>query len=802
MRNLLDAVEITLTNITSISIPKNNLAYLLIFILKGQVYINLDTDRKSLQENDIYLIKKNTIARLSGRDSNLVLIFELSADFFEDTLEDAAGIHCDSALDKNHDYNLLRSTLANLAKSYFNTADYLLYQSNLYKLMHLLSNEYYNTPKYADSDGELLSKDQRIIKIRQYIRKNYRYPITMQDLAKYVHLTTGYLSRFIKKNSGENFIDYLNEVRLRNAVAELLSTGNTITSISFRHGFPSMTAFNKIFRQKYHETPLKYRKKNQGKRTEGALSLNIEKMDFQLGEEYLKPHLDSPNPNTFIAKDEKRIDVTMEPRKPMTKVWSEIINLGFASDLLNFDFQQQVFSVQHELNFRYSRVEGLFNSDIIDRIPNTPYFNFSGANKILDFLLSIQFIPFIELAPKPIKINMSPLNYLNLKKEMDLFSTPEDWEVLLQSFINNCINRYGIKEVEKWKFEYWAYHGSHLEFTPERLNRFLNYFVISFKTIKSFLPGAQVGGPGYNLAADNMMLSCILEDLRKTSIKPDFISVYSFYRETSISPSGEHPYFTTRPDYLSWRIGVVKKELKNFEIDCPIFITQWNFDYTARNYLNDSIFKASFIVKNVLENMDAVSVVGYWMLSDLTADYADINRILFGGNGLVSINGLLKPSYYAYYFLSLLGEKLVEKGEGYIITTNGGDDYQILLYHYCHPTDYYCLCGDSELNKDNINDIFGDAVKKNISVCLEGISPGKYRIKKLIVNSRYGSVLDQWNKMADVYDLSLDEISHLKNVSQPDMSIFYTEVSDSITINAGMDINEICIFSIKRQFSI
>jgi xylan 1,4-beta-xylosidase len=266
-----------------------------------------------------------------------------------------------------------------------------------------------------------------------------------------------------------------------------------------------------------------------------------------------------------------------------------------------------------------------------------------------------------------------------------------------------------------------------------------------------------------------------------------------------------HSHFTTKPDYLSWRISAVKKELRKFDLDCPVFITQWNFDHTSRNYLNDSIFKASFIVKNVVENMDDVSVAGYWALPDLTADYADINRILFGGNGLVSINGLLKPSYYAYFFLSLLGEKLVKKGNGYIITTNGGDDYQILLYHYCHPADYYCLRGDTDIDKNNVNNIFGDAMRRNFSVRLYGVSPGEYRIKKLAVNSRHGSILDQWNKMSGVYDLSPEEINHLKNISQPEMSIFYNETSNesnAITVNADMDINEICIFLVKRQFPI
>ncbi|GHV42133.1 helix-turn-helix domain-containing protein [Spirochaetia bacterium] len=795
MQNLHDTVKISLIEISSISISKENLIYFVIFVLKGQVSVKLDKTEKLLRENDVYLVRKNTAAGLMGRGSNLVLLFELPSDLLEDMLEDVSGIQCDSVSDKGRNYNPLRSILANLAKSHFDTANtsHLLYQSNLYKLMHLLSTDYYNIPVYPDDADEAL--DKRIIKIRQYIRKNYRYPITMQDLAKHVHLTPLYLSRFIKLNSGENFIDYLNEVRLRNAVKELLSTDNTITSISFNHGFPSMTAFNKVFRQKYHATPLKYRKEHEEKNE--PASLDLKQVDFKFAEEHLKQYLNS-NFAPGEPEDGKQIDVVLGPLQITDTAWKEIINLGFAPDFLNFDFQQQLLSVQHELNFRYARIEGMFNSDIIDHIPNTPHFNFSNVNKIIDFLLSIHLIPFVELAPKPLKINMSSLDEFHLKGEVDLFSTPEEWEAFLKSFINNCLDRYGIKEVRKWKFENWAYHGHHLEFTDKGLDNFLSFFEKSFKTIKSLLPDIQIGGPGYNLSADEKMFSSILEGLRRINIEPDFVSVYSFHRETSDSL----PYFSTKPNYLSWRINAVKKTIRRFKFNCPVYITQWNFDYTSRNYLNDSMFKAAFIIKNILENMDAFSAIGYWLLSDLTSDHMNTDRILFGGNGLTSINSLLKPAYYAYYFLSQLGEKMIKKGEGYIVTTNDENDYQVLLYHYCHPIDFYCLRCDTDVNKNNINDIFGDIKKKTISINVKSISPGKYRIKKLTLNREQGSVLDQWNRMTSIQALSPEEINHLKNISRPGMSIFLEEVTNEIKLSEEMDINEICFFSIKRQLTI
>ena len=51
----------------------------------------------------------------------------------------------------------------------------------------------------------------------QYIGENYSQKITLEGLAKMVYLSPAYLSRVFKQETGMNFNEYLNRVRIQKA---------------------------------------------------------------------------------------------------------------------------------------------------------------------------------------------------------------------------------------------------------------------------------------------------------------------------------------------------------------------------------------------------------------------------------------------------------------------------------------------------------------------------------------------------------------------------------------------------------
>lgn len=71
-----------------------------------------------------------------------------------------------------------------------------------------------------------------------------------------------HICKVFKKYTGMTMTEYLSEARLDYAAYLLLNTNQPVTNICYSLGFVSSSHFNKLFREKFNTTPLKYRKTN------------------------------------------------------------------------------------------------------------------------------------------------------------------------------------------------------------------------------------------------------------------------------------------------------------------------------------------------------------------------------------------------------------------------------------------------------------------------------------------------------------------------------------------------------------
>lgn len=98
-----------------------------------------------------------------------------------------------------------------------------------------------------------------IEEIQIFIRQHYNENITLNMLAEQFYLHPNYLSRLFKEKTGDNFVDYLTQVRM-NKVKELLrSTDHKIIEICYIVGYNNSRYFNKVFKQHTGMTPSEYR---------------------------------------------------------------------------------------------------------------------------------------------------------------------------------------------------------------------------------------------------------------------------------------------------------------------------------------------------------------------------------------------------------------------------------------------------------------------------------------------------------------------------------------------------------------
>lgn len=103
------------------------------------------------------------------------------------------------------------------------------------------------------------SESRRIQKIIDYLNANFSTEISLSDVANHVGMTEVSFSRFMKKRTGKNFIEYLNDLRLGYAAQMLVNTNEYISEIAFKCGFDNLSNFNRVFKKRKGATPTEFR---------------------------------------------------------------------------------------------------------------------------------------------------------------------------------------------------------------------------------------------------------------------------------------------------------------------------------------------------------------------------------------------------------------------------------------------------------------------------------------------------------------------------------------------------------------
>jgi two-component system response regulator YesN len=96
---------------------------------------------------------------------------------------------------------------------------------------------------------------------KRYINQHFREPVSLEDVAREVHLSPFYLSRLFKEKEGVNFVDYLTRLRLEEAKKLLAQTNDTVAAIAEQVGYAEANYFSRIFRRHFGMSPSEYRER-------------------------------------------------------------------------------------------------------------------------------------------------------------------------------------------------------------------------------------------------------------------------------------------------------------------------------------------------------------------------------------------------------------------------------------------------------------------------------------------------------------------------------------------------------------
>nr|MDP5192895.1 helix-turn-helix domain-containing protein [Neobacillus sp. 179.-C4.2 HS] len=803
----------------------------LIYMIKGNLQVKVNNKIFQMKSSDFVLVNSNEFHSFQSDEENLFIVFHLNYFELSSLLAQKNLLFICNSIEHDHSANQdLRKVMEDLLTVYmkvnhFSQVEFL---EKTYKFISTLKMNYLQNQNQMLLNTSNKGQNERLTDIIDYIQSNYREPLSLEEVASIHYLSIPYLSKFFKKQTGKTFSQYLNEIRLAHAVNELVNSDKPITRIALDNGFPNLASFNRVFNESYQIKPVEYRKQMTGSAVEekdfSNDSSNLENVEA-LTE--LRNYLKSTEEKSIQSISESRGNAETEIVKvgktdAFVKYWNRLLNIGYAKDLLNSDMQEQITLLQSEIGFTYARFWGLFGDDMLleDRSGGSIIYNFSNANKLLDFLIKNKLKPFIEMGPKPKIIQKAIGETLVVQTISE--RTLAEWHNLVKAFLLQSIERYGIEEVESWYFEMWRPMDEFNSETQEekeflakiknnqiqepKYSEFFKIFSEFKRTAQELVPGARIGGCGLSMDLEGDKLDLLLEQWKQEEIQPDFLSIYLYPIEIDrdkyrVPIKNLH---STNPHYVLNKLNDVRKSLKKagFE-NLELNVTEWNISISNRNFLNDSSFKAAYMVKNIVENLNQnqFKMMGYWLCSDIFSDFRDSKNILHGGAGLLTKNGIKKPSYHAFVLLKQLGEILVARGDNYIVTKKSGNRYQVLCFNYKHFNYSYYLHPEGSTGIHEQYEIFENNEPLNLSLELQGIANGKYRVKELKLNRDHGSILDEWLRFGVVDDIKPDEVDYFKQICVPHMKVEHSLVENhSIVLKGELQPHEVRLFELNLLF--
>ncbi|MFR2718394.1 MAG: response regulator [Ruminococcus sp.] len=143
----------------------------------------------------------------------------------------------------------------------------------------LLSN--FNLPEHMQSLAEIRQKISEILMDRmktegvsevrarsriqmavRYIHEHYSENITILDLAERYEMSPNYFSSIFKREIGVSAVNYITDVRMKEAQKLLAHSDNSVVDIAKKVGYEDGQYFFRVFKKHTGMTPLRYREEN------------------------------------------------------------------------------------------------------------------------------------------------------------------------------------------------------------------------------------------------------------------------------------------------------------------------------------------------------------------------------------------------------------------------------------------------------------------------------------------------------------------------------------------------------------
>lgn len=255
--------------------PKHRHNYVeMVYMCSGSTtHIINGTDKIVLTEGDLLFLNQNTTQEIEpAAENDIAVNFIILPEFF------------DRAFNMIERENVLRDFLVSALSQDASRTNYLHFQAReILPVQNLIENMiwslieeksgtntinqttmgllFMNLSAFADNVNQCSPnqyEQTQVFAVLKYIESHYKQG-SLSDIARELHQEPYCISRLLKKHTGFNFKELLQQRKLQQAAYLLSQTPLTVDAIMKSIGYDNSSYFYRIFKQKYHCSPKEYR---------------------------------------------------------------------------------------------------------------------------------------------------------------------------------------------------------------------------------------------------------------------------------------------------------------------------------------------------------------------------------------------------------------------------------------------------------------------------------------------------------------------------------------------------------------
>ncbi|HEY4107663.1 GH39 family glycosyl hydrolase [Puia sp.] len=460
---------------------------------------------------------------------------------------------------------------------------------------------------------------------------------------------------------------------------------------------------------------------------------------------------------------------------PLDKSFAVCVGAGRAAEGLRADWQQQLAVAEKAIGFQYIRFHGLLCDEMhvysLDKQGHIVY-NFQYVDKLYDYLLSIGIRPFVELGFMPPDLASGTKTVFWWKGNVTPPKDYQKWADLIRTLVKHFETRYGRAEVEKWYFEVWNEPDLHGFWAGDQAEYFKLYKT-TVEAIRSVSSTYRVGGPA---TSGSKWIREMLHYCDSSHLPLDFISTHSYNTKTVFDEYGVRKRTMLPSDYL-WSNVVNTRRIMDSSghRNLQLHYTEINSSPSSRDPLHDGYPNATFLLNTLKHTERVANSMSYWTFTDVFEEAGPGPTPFHGGFGLINLQGLRKPTFFAYHFLHELGGTELKNTDSCSWVCKSNKGVQALFWNLHLPFT------DAPYFNDSIFRLNAPPAPAGIvTVKLDHIPNGHYRLSVYRVGYHHNDVFSGWLEMGSPADLSKQQQAKLDALANGD-----PESRESVTISDG-----------------